>query len=843
METRTFNIEINKGNFNPFILDQLIICSYQFARSKAIYIKKIIWDLVVIDEAHRLRNVYKPGNKIANAVKDAVSEAPKILLTATPLQNSLLELYGLVSIIDDYTFGDLPSFKSQFVKLTEDGNFNDLKARLKPICQRTLRKQVLEYVKYTNRIPITQEFIPTDEEQKLYDLVSEYLQRANLYALPSGQRKLMTMILRKLLASSTYAISGTLEALSVRLDNIIKSNNEPEMLGNKLEDDYENYNELEDEWDEDDEDIKESYSFTAEQIAEIKQERHALKEFKELADKVRKNSKGEVLLTALKKGFSLAVEKGGKQKAILFTESRRTQLYLKNILENTEFKGKIVLFNGSNSDQESKAIYHKWLEKHKGTDKISGSRTADLRSALVECFRDEAVIMIATEAAAEGVNLQFCSLVVNYDLPWNPQRIEQRIGRCHRYGQRSDVVVVNFLNRNNEADQRVFELLSEKFKLFDGVFGASDEVLGRIESGVDFEKRIADIYQNCRTPEEIQVSFDQLQRDLEEQIDVQMSETRNKLLANFDEEVVEKLKVNLTQSRDYLSKYENWLWQITQFSLSKYATFYQDGFSFLLKANPFTEDKINLGPYRVGRGIDDVNIYRIGHPLAQKIIEKCQALTTNSKNLVFDYTQSRIRISILEYLVGKSGWISIKKVTVSSFESEDYIVLTGIFDKGEILDEEICKRMFSLPAKEMQPTALEDPTLRDALNCEYERRKKKIFEQIGIKNARFFEQELDKLDKWGEDKRNSLKITLKEYDDKIAELKKASRLAPNMPEKLIFERERRQFEAKRDEAWKDYDLAAKEITKQKDELLDNIQERLAQTMSEEELFTIHWEIK
>ncbi len=122
-----------------------------------------------------------------------------------------------------------------------------------------------------------------------------------------------------------------------------------------------------------------------------------------------------------------------------------------------------------------------------------------MKAALVEHFRDDAEILVATEAAAEGINLQFCSLVVNYDLPWNPQRIEQRIGRCHRYGQQHDVVVVNFINKNNEADQRVYQLLSEKFQLFDGIFGASDEVLGTIESGVDFERRIAEIYQTCRT--------------------------------------------------------------------------------------------------------------------------------------------------------------------------------------------------------------------------------------------------------------------------------------------------------------------------------------------------------
>src|SRR5258705_4314875 len=164
-----------------------------------------------------------------------------------------------------------------------------------------------------------------------------------------------------------------------------------------------------------------------------------------------------------------------------------------------------------------------------------------MRSALVDYFRDRGRIMIATEAGAEGINLQFCSLVVNYDLPWNPQRIEQRIGRCHRYGQKHDVVVVNFLNPKNEADRRVFELLAEKFKLFDGVFGTSDEVLGALESGVDFEKRVAAIFQKCRTTEQIQFEFDQLRKDLETEIAAGEREAREQLLDNFDQEVVEKV--------------------------------------------------------------------------------------------------------------------------------------------------------------------------------------------------------------------------------------------------------------------------------------------------------------
>jgi SNF2 family DNA or RNA helicase len=153
-------------------------------------------------EAHRLRNVYKPTNKIGNAIKGALAPFDKLLLTATPLQNSLLELFGLVSIIDEHIFGDIKSFRSQFSRLDTDGDFQSLRERLKPICQRTLRRQVLEYIPFTNRIALVEEFIPSEPEQKLYNLVSDYLQRQNLYALPASQRQLMTLILRRLLASS-----------------------------------------------------------------------------------------------------------------------------------------------------------------------------------------------------------------------------------------------------------------------------------------------------------------------------------------------------------------------------------------------------------------------------------------------------------------------------------------------------------------------------------------------------------------------------------------------------------------------------------------------------------------
>lgn len=845
LEAKSFSDKVRNGNRNPFKNTDIIICSYQFARTKEKELRQVEWDLVVIDEAHRLRNVYKTGNKIARSIKESLENAPKILLTATPLQNSLLELYGLVSIIDDYTFGDLKSFRSQYSKVNstaDESMFQELKERIKPICKRTLRRQVLEYIKYTNRIALVEEFYPTPEEQRLYDLVSEYLQTETLYALPSSQRQLMTLILRRLLASSTFAISKTLGALVKKLESIVAKNDKSEEFESAVAEDFETYDELKDEWSEYEEDSQEG-SFTPTEIEGIKDEIDTLKKFEELAISIDKNSKGEKLFTALENGFSELERLGAERKAIIFTESTRTQEYIRANLEARGYEGKVVLFNGSNTDKKSREIYAAWMELHKNTDRITGSRTADMRAALVDYFRDEATIMIATEAAAEGINLQFCSLLINYDLPWNPQRIEQRIGRCHRYGQKYDVVVVNFLNKANAADQRVYALLRDKFNLFNGVFGASDEVLGTIENGIDFEKRIAKIYQDCRTVDQIEMAFNILQSDLEGQISSTMQQTRQQLLENFDEEVHEKLKINLQQSKEYLSKYETLLWDITRFYLNGDAMFSAtDEHSFTLNRNPFPENKIHPGPYRIGKIIDDANVYRIGHPLAQLIIEKCKAYELPARELIFDYMGTPKIISILESLCSKSGWVMAETMSVSSLEEEDYVIIAGICDDGALMEEEQCRRLFSLSASEGDEVLI-PPMQKEALSDHLSQKKNLILGEIGSRNANFFDLELEKLDKWGDDRRSTLKARLKEMDDQIKDLKKKARIAPNLPEKLKIERERQLIESERDKAWREYDDAAKEIEQGKDRLIDEIEKKLQQSLSFTELFLIRWKIK
>ena len=839
LESKSYNAAIRRGQFRPFEAPEIIICSYHFARSKADDVRSLPWDLVVIDEAHRLRNVYKPSNVIANTLKLALAGKDKLLLTATPLQNSLLELFGLVSFIDEHTFGDLKSFREQFANLSQPQVFQTLKARLKPICHRTLRRQVLPYVKYTTRHPIVQPFTPEESEDRLYHLVSEYLRRDNLQALPASQRSLMTLVLRKLLASSTFAIAGPLTSISNRLKGKLRQQEPVQSLEDEIEQDYEALDATAEEWTEDE--LPEPLS--AADRSAIEREIADLDEFARLATSIQHNAKGIALLKALHIAFAKAADLGAAQKAIVFTESRRTQSYLLRVLADSPFAEGIVLFNGSNTDDRSKQIYAEWLHRHEGTDRVSGSRTADLRSALVDYFREQGRIMIATEAGAEGINLQFCSLVVNYDLPWNPQRVEQRIGRCHRYGQQHDVVVVNFLNQNNEADQRVFQLLSEKFRLFEGVFGASDEVLGAIESGVDFEKRIAGIYQRCRKPEEIQAAFDQLQLELSLEIDESMTRTRQQLLENFDDEVREKLRVRDADSKAYLNHFERLLMQLTQHELNSHAEFLTDS-AFRLKSCPFAVNA-PLGLYELPRRSGEAYLYRLTHPLAEAVLAQAKGRSLPAGDLVFDYSSHGGRVSILEPLAGQAGVLSLSLLTVEALnQCEDYLLLVAETDAGVVLDDDQARRLFTLSGRVETASVGANHRAEVAAGLEAHRQQRQdaILTRISERNGVFFQQEMDKLDHWADDVRLSLRRQLKELDEEVTTLRRQVRQAGTVPEKVSLQRQVNQLETKRDQAWREYDEAARTVDRQKNDMLDVVERTLQQRVDMMPLFTVRWKL-
>lgn len=840
LEAKSYKDIVKQGNDSPFESgDAIVICSYQFARNKANDVEVVPWDLVVIDEAHRLRNVYKSSNIIATTLKRVLQKRNKILLTATPLQNSLLELFGLVSFIDDRAFGNLKSFREQFSKLDQEQVTKDLKERLKPICHRTLRRQVTAYVPFTQRHAMCEKFTPSSEEEELYNLVSDYLRRDNLQALPSSQRALMTLVMRKLLASSTFAIAGTLVSLSNRLKEKIILQEPKRKLIEELDEDYEGLGEVIDEWEEEEEELTTVISEV--ERSAIESEIKELDSFAELASSIEQNAKGDALLKILGVAFEKAEKYGGSRKALIFTESRRTQEYLLSLLSSSVWNEGVLLFNGSNTDEQSKQIYRNWLKQHKGTDRVSGSKTADMRSALVDYFREQGSIMIATEAGSEGINLQFCSLIINYDLPWNPQRVEQRIGRCHRYGQKHDVVVVNFLNDKNAADKRVFELLSQKFKLFDGVFGSSDEVLGAIESGVDFEKRIAAIYQRCRDPDEIDEAFNKLQQELSFEINETMVQTRQKLLENFDDEVSEKLKFRAENSKEVLGRFERLLIALTRYELQADAHFLNET-AFRLDRFP-DENPLNgieLGLYELPRKSETAYSYRLGHPLAEMLIDRAKNRDLETAEIQFNYGAHEGKVTVLEPFIGMSGSLSLSLFTIDALDqTEDYLIVSALTDDGVELDEDPAKRLLSLPGQVTDRSVEISDLKLDAQTQHSVNLKQK---QVAERNASFFEEEAKKLDAWAEDLKVVLEREIKEMDRQIKEAKRSATTAVDLVSKLAGQKQVKALELARNQKRRSLFEAQDEVDSQRDKLISEIEAMLEQRSNLKSLFKIRWSL-
>ncbi|WP_158047428.1 SNF2-related protein [Skermanella pratensis] len=820
--------------------DAVIIVSYNFAAKIHESLYRIPWDLAVIDEAHKLRNVYKSGNVIGQRIRQALTMRRKVLLTATPLQNSLIELYGLSTLIDEHLFGDAASFRSQF--MGKDSDLEILRGRLMSFCKRTLRSEVQEYIRFTDRQALTIPFMPSDAEQTLYESVSRFLLRETSFAVPAAQRQLTTLVLYKLLASSSRAIASTLDTLRERLRARRPSDQDLlDVLADSEDIDPDYLDQTPDPPDED------SPSGTAAPDGrQLEAEIMVLDELASLARSIDRDSKADALLKALEIGFRQMAKLGAKRKALIFTESRRTQEFLRAILSEAGFSGRVVMFNGNNADPESQALLSDWMRRNRETGRVTGSHPVDMRMALVEAFRDEAEIMIATEAAAEGVNLQFCSLVINYDLPWNPQRIEQRIGRCHRYGQQHDVVVINFLNQRNAADRRVLELLEEKFKLFKGVFGASDEVLGSIESGIDFEKRILRIHQECRTEAEIDSAFAKLRAEMDEAIRARVSDTRLNLLAHFDEDVHNRLRLSLDDARIHLDRTARLFWKLTRHMLVGRAEFEDSRTVFRLADSPVPEAR--PGSYHLmtrDQGAEASGIpFRLNHPLGAWILEQGRALpVTDGAKVTFHLSDHPARISVLEPLMRRKGWLSLHKLTLDSFEREEFLVFGAIDDKQRPLDQEMCEKLLLCDAT----WSGQAPPMHEVIRHIFEETERKaldtVAEEAAARNRRHFDEQRSRLEAWADDKLHAAEKELADVKNQVKALTRQARQTTAPTEQMEIQNRIQELErSKRRLRQRIFDVED-EIIAERDRLIAALEVQIRRQVTEERLFTIQWEIR
>lgn len=388
---------------------EILIASLDTAKREphASIITSIPYDMIIIDEAHKLKNSATVGYRFVNALQKKYC----LMLTATPIQNNLKELYNLIGLIKPGQLGSYRSFKSKFVKdKRTPKNPGQLKELLDQIMIRNKRDEGT--VQFTKRIvhPIIVSL--TAKEQEIYLRVTEFVKESSRRA---GLTNILPLItLQREVCSSFLATALTLEKMMANMD--------PDSL--------------------------EKPAALLKDLAEVKQ-----------------NSKCD----ALEK--TIAQLEG---KIIIFTEYKASQQYIRYRLEKAGYH--TLAFDGSLSRGKKQWIRHK--------------------------FQQEAQILVSTESGGEGLNFQFCNQIINFDLPWNPMRLEQRIGRVHRLGQARDVHIFNLITKDT-IEEHIVYLLHQKINMFESIIGELDTILLNLKLGKTFESAIMEIFLAHEEKEEI----------------------------------------------------------------------------------------------------------------------------------------------------------------------------------------------------------------------------------------------------------------------------------------------------------------------------------------------------
>lgn len=418
------------------------------------------FDIVVFDEAHRLRRDQHKVTKAYQFADEISRRCPALLLlSATPFRGKLEEIYYLIHLIDPSIFGHLSMFLQKF----NEENAEGLKEKISPVL---IRRRKTDVGGFTKRFVRTVRLNLSVEERIFYDETTEYVKREYNRALTSGQRmkSFVMIVFQKLLDSSSYALlqalNRRLEKLQNKYDNFLQLENEftKTIIDELSEEDKEFFF--------DDESDEEEF-FEEIDPQEMQNEIESLSRLIELGNKITIDSK----LLTLEKNIR-HVRKNGHKKILIFTQFKSTLYYVANYLKE---KYSVGVFHGSMNEKEKELEIEKFFQK---TD-----------------------ILILTEAGGEGRNLQVASALFNYDLPWSPLKIEQRIGRIHRFGQKRDVHVINFASKDTVAE-RVLNILENKIKIFENALGESDALLGALEDELKFHKNFGRFLNEKKSQEE-----------------------------------------------------------------------------------------------------------------------------------------------------------------------------------------------------------------------------------------------------------------------------------------------------------------------------------------------------
>ena len=753
------------------------------------------FDLVVVDEAHEVfSGIYKRYGKdgaydddssqaqTAGRLREVIrrSGSPVILLTATPIQNSLAELWGLVQYVEPTgtLLGRLPTFRELFCESGDRAVLPDqageLRRRLQTVLQRTLRRQAQEFLQipFVERHSRVFQYAMSAEEQALYADVTAWLMREHLYAFRGKQRHLLLISFHRRMASSLAALAESLQRVAQRLrerlarrGHVVSDDNTQflQEMAADLEEDGEPAASV----DGDDSEATPAETVPISETDEgIRAELEVVAGFATRARQLGHDSKARRLLEALRFVQDRGAQGAGSGKAIVFTESLTTQDYLRNLLLEHGYQPEdVTVFRGDNDGPNAERALEQWEaeEGHAIAAPNRPSRDVAIRLALVHEFKHRSKVFISTEAGGKGLNLQFCDTIINYDLPWNPQRIEQRIGRVHRYAQKRGVTVISFLAAGNVAQRLTLEILTQKLDLFGKVLDASDTVLyeptlAAPESlvasvGVDFEKELRIIYGRARSLDDVTADLQHLRDTIEHRrqefeevqerasglIEARLDDAVRQVLASYQSSLPSELE-GLDRDVELITRAF-----FDSASISYTRVQHAGRVAYLVDASDSLPEGYHDGfAASIGdsRSISEGEALHVGHPVVQAAVAAARQATQEPFGLVFEAAGPAPEE--LRRLVGRHGQLVATLLSYRGVERVDNLLVTAALDlDDEPLPRDIVDQLMMLPARVAGPAEATHPqSLDDAIDTA-------IFADQAAMSARDqsrFEQMLRQLD-------------------------------------------------------------------------------------------------
>ncbi len=831
--------EFRKNKVNrPFAREVIKICSYKFAFENYSSINPVKWDLVTLDQAHRVENVYDIKSEVGDVIRQIAYGRRCLLITSNPLQSTMKRLFKLGNLVDKYAFGDRRSYNYQFVSITDDIDYPNLRKRLEPIAKRTLGRRVSGFVNKSRRIEIQDIYEGTPQEADFITATINYYINTSKFGIPNEIASMPALGLFIQMTISPKLALGGIGLVDEGLKLIRRTRSPHKFLYKNFKSDIETLDWINEEWhrSKEKEQLEVVKSPDLQKI--IDKERNDLLLLREYALEIQTDSRFKALLSDIERIKKRITRRKMPKKIVIFTQSKLAQRYLVFLLRDAGFKG-VYYVNADNDNHEAQSMYEDYMKNRYIPYDKSILRDYYKRLSIIETFQKKGTILVATDKGIQDQVINKCSAIINYDLPFDPYLTDLRLKKVNGFVNNRDVYILNIVNKSNEMELWNYTKQRDIFNLFNGSYGQSDTPVGAIGVGADYSMLVFGYYMMHHTIDLVDRSF--------KKVEIEIRDAKSQSMNNYYTTLLEKsFKDERIEGEKYLEMYQSEviglkeaITKIAMKELEKFGSVSKRGRgSITIKKKPFRMENEDLGKYTFDEiGLENRRKFYLNRGIGKQIIESAYKRKLPCKHILFSYNSIRPRLSDLLQLKGKSGILLLKLVTIQGIQNEQYLLFCGKTVDSEILTQKQCHELMLLKAKELVPVRVRSNTV-DL----YERNLNLLFEKIRERDERIIEEVSKKIDLSIEDKvlvhKRDLRMIMiqkrklhRRWVNAISERRKDN-LDMALLEVGVFRRKKRRYIRK----VRKYGLIEKDITLQKMKDMLNYQTK------SENLFTIKWEL-